>query len=213
MLTEETKKPLNIRPLALIGCFVFLIGLSAATTYFTVRVKYQSQLDYKNQEVLTVQENNKALADQDIELRNSLRKLQDEYSTLESRYKDIESRLNTAEQKNIQTASDPAADLKEAPVLKPTWVGSYQMTLAFDGSLRIILHKAADKDECPKDSATVGYLTSDTDKMKLCLRTGKPENFTYQGKGYLFTLSGIAAQAEVYRYCISISEESAAVAP
>ena len=61
MPTEETKKTLNIRPMALLVCFVFLIGLSVAATYLVVRVNYQSQLDNRNQEVLTVQKNNEAL--------------------------------------------------------------------------------------------------------------------------------------------------------
>ena len=68
------------------------------------------------------------------------------------------------------------------PVLKPTWVNSGETTLAFDGNLRIVLYNPSDKDECQKDSAAVCYLISGTDKKKLCLRTGKPENFTYQGK-------------------------------
>ncbi len=161
----------------------------------------------KTRRLLTVQENDKALADQNIELRNSLQKLEDQYSKLESRYKDLESRLDAAEQKNMQTTSESAVDSKEMLVLKPTWVISGETTLAFDGNLRIVIHKASNKDECQKDSAAVSYLTSDTDKKKLCLRTGRPENFTYQGKNYLFNLSGIAAQASVYRYCIAISLE------
>jgi hypothetical protein len=207
MLLEETKKTLSMHPIRLLVCFVCLIGLSVAATFLIVRAKYQSHLDDKKQEVLTVQKNNKALADQNIELRNSLLKLEDEYSKLEPRYKDLQSRLDAAEQKNMQTASELTTDSKKMLVLKPTWVSSDETTLAFDANLHIVLHKALDKDECQKDSAAVGYLTSDTEKTKLCLQTGKPEVFTYQGKNYLFNLSGIATQASVYRYCISISLE------
>ena len=202
MLIEETKKPLSMHPITLLVCFVCLIGLSVSATFLIVRAKYQSQLDNKNQEVQTIQKNNKALADQDIELRNSLQKLEDQYSKLDTKLSELEA-LNA----DRQTLEQKNNGFKEMLVLKPTWVSSGDTTLAFDGNLRIVLYKASDKDECQKDSAAVSYLTSDTGKEKLCLRIGKPENFTYQGQNYLFNLSGIAAQASVYRYYISISLE------
>jgi hypothetical protein len=181
---------------------VCLIGLSASVTYLIAHVKYQRQLDNKNQEVQTIQQNYKDLSDQNIELKNSLQKLEDEYGKLVAQLSEREA--PKAEQQPLEQKDN---GFKEMPVLKPTWVNSGETTPAFDGNLRIVLYKASDKDECQKDSTAVGYLTSDTDKKKLCLRTGKPENFTYQGKNYLFNLSGIAAQASVYRYCISISLE------
>jgi hypothetical protein len=199
---EKMKRTFGLPPIILLVCFVCLIGLSVSATYSIVRVKYQSQLDNKNQEALTVQENNKALADQNIELRNSLQKLEDEYSKLDAQLSEI--KALKADRQTLEQKSD---GFEEMVVLKPTWVSSGETTLAFDGNLRIVLHETSDKDECQKDSAAVSYLTSDTDKKKLCLRTGKPENFTYQGKNYLFNLSGIAAQASVHRYCISISLE------
>ncbi|HYA41127.1 MAG TPA: hypothetical protein VEF34_07475 [Syntrophobacteraceae bacterium] len=207
MLIEETKRTVSIRPVTLIACFLCLIGLSAATTFFIVHVKYESQLNNKSQQVLNIRENYEALAHQNFELRNSLQKFQDEYAKLETRYKDLESKLNAPEQKNMQTASESTVDLDEMLVLKPTCVSPGDTTLAFDGKLRILVHGASDKDECQKGSAAVSYLSSDTEKQKLCLRTGKPESFKYQDKNYLFTLSGIAAQGSVYRYCISISLE------
>jgi hypothetical protein len=207
MLIEETKKTLSIRPITLLVCFVCLIGLSVSATYLVVFVKYQSQLDNKNQEVLAVQKNNKALADQNIELRNSLQKLEDETSKLGAQLSEIE-----AQKADRQTLDQKDNGFKEMPVLKPTWVSSGETTLAFDGNLRIVLY-ASDKDKCQKDSAAVSYLTSDTDNKKLCLRTGKPEDFTYQGKNYLFNLSGIVATAGVSRYCISISEVIGALTP
>jgi cell division protein FtsB len=207
MQGEKTKRTINMRTITLFVCCVCLIGLSVSTTFLIVRATYQSQLDDKNQEALTAQKDNKVLTDQNIELRNSLQKLEDEYSKLEHGYKDLESMLHATEQKNTQTASESASDSKEILVLEPTWVSPGATTLAFDGNLRIVLQKASDKDECPKDSAAVSYLTGDTERKKLCLRTGRPEDFTYQGNNYLFNLSGIAAQAGVYRYCISISLE------
>ncbi len=202
MSIEEMKKTLSMRPITLLVCFVCLIGLSASVTYLIVHVKYQRQLDNKNQEVQTIQKNNKALTDQNIELRNSLRKLEDEYGKLDAQLSGKE-----ALKADRQTLEQKYNGLKEMLVLKPTWVSSGETTLAFNGNLRIVLYKASDKDECQKDSAAVSYLTSDTDKKKLCLRTGKPEDFTYQGKNYSFNLSGIAATASVSRYCISISLE------
>jgi hypothetical protein len=185
---------------------VCLIGLSALVTYLIVHFTYQRQLDDKNRQLANIRKNYEALAHQIFELRTSLQKWEDEYSKLETRYKDLESRPDAAEQKNMQTTP-------EMLVLKPTWVSSGETALAFDGKLRIVLHKASDQDECQKDSAAVSYLTNDTEKKKLCLRTGKPENFTYQGKNYSFTLSGIVAHASVYRYCISISEVFGARTP
>ncbi len=202
MLTEEKERTLSIRPITLLVLFVFLIGLSASATYLMVRVKYQGQLDYKSQEILAVQENNKALAEQNILLRNSLQKLEGEYSKLDAQLSQME-----AQKAERQTSEQKSNDVKEMLVLKPTWVTSGGTTLAFDGSLRIVIHKASDNDECPTNSAAVSYLTSDKEQKKLCLRTGMPENFTYQDKNYLFNLSGIAAEAGVYRYCISISLE------
>ena len=202
MLIEEKKKTRSMRPIALLVCFVCLIGLSASVTYLIAHVKYQRQLDNKNQEVETIQKNNKGLTDQNIELRNSLQKLEDEYSKLNAQLSEIQ-----ALKADQQTSEQKNNSFEETVVLKPTWVSSGETTPAFDGNLRIVLNKASDKDECQKDSAAVSYLISDSDKKKLCLRTGKPENFTYQGKNYLFNLSGIAAQASVYRYYISISLE------
>ena len=142
------------------------------------------------------------MTDQNTELNNSLQKLEDEQSRLEAKLSAIE-----AQNADQQTSEQKYNGFEEAPVLKPTLVNSGDTTPAFDGNLRIVLYKASDKDECQKDSAAVSYLISGTDKKKLCLRTGKPQSFKYQGKNYLLNLSGIAAQAGVYRYCISISLE------
>ena len=202
MLKEKTKKTLSMHPITLLVCFVCLIGLSASVTYLIAHVKYQRQLDRKTLEVKTIQKNNKALTDQNIELKNSLKKLEDEQSRLKSQLSAIDT-----QKADKQTPEQKYKGIEETPVLKPTWVSAGGPTLAFDGNLRIVLYKASDKDECQKDSAAVSYLISGTDKKKLCLRIGKTESFTYQGKNYPFNLSGIAAQAGVYRYCISISLE------
>jgi TolA-binding protein len=207
MSTEKTKKTFSIGPITLLVCFVCLIGLSVSATYLTVRVLYQSQLDNKNQEVLSVQENNKALADQNTELRNSLQKLEDQYSKLDAQLSELEAR-----KAGPQTQDQEDNAFKEVLVLKPTWVSSGETILAFDGNLRVVL-SAPDKDKCQKDSAAVSYLVNNAENNKLCLQTGKPENFTYQGKNYLFNLSGIVTTAGVSRYCISISEVSGGGTP
>jgi len=195
-------KTVCMRPIILLVCFVCLIGLPVSATYLIVHAKYQQLLDDKNQALLTDQKNFKTLEDQNIELKNSLQKLKDKYSQLDAQLSEME------DLKAVPHASDQKSiGFKEMQVLKPTWVSSGETTPAFDGNLRIVLHQTSGEDECEKDSAAVSYLTGDTDKKKLCLHTGKPENFTYQGVNYLFNLSGIAAQAGVYRYCISISQQ------
>jgi archaellum component FlaC len=122
---EKTKKTVAMHPAILLVCFVCLIGLSVSAAYLIVLVKYHSQLDNKDQEILTVRKENQALADQNIELRHSLEKLENEYSNLEPRYKDLASWLDTAEQKNMQTASElatvsKALETAKADVLKLT---------------------------------------------------------------------------------------------
>lgn len=201
-MTEETKKNIGMRSIILLLSSLCLIGLSASVTYTIVHARYQRQLDNKNLEVQTIQEHNKALTDENTELRNSLQKLEDESGKLEARLSEIEAQ-KTDQQASEQKDNAPLQML----VLKPTWVNSGETLPAFDGNLRIVLSKASDKDECPKDSAAVSYLTSDTGKTKLCLRVGKPEYFAYQGRDYSLNLSGIAGLAGVYRYCISISLE------
>ena len=199
---KEKKRTISFHPVTLFVCFVCLVGLSVMGTYLIMQVVHRSQLDNKNLEVLTVQKNNEVLAGQNSDLKNSLQKLEDQYDKLNAQLSEMEAlkaERQTVEQKNSY--------LEEVPVLKPTWVNSGATTLAFEGNLSIVLHEASEQDGCEKDSAAVSYLAGDTDKKKLCLRTGKPENFTYQGKEYLFNLAGIAAKANVYRYCISISLE------
>jgi len=237
-------------PVILLVCFVCLIGLSVSGTYLIMRVKYQNLADNKDREALTVQENNKALSDRNTELRNSLQKLENEYSGLESQYKDLASRLDSAEQKNIKTASQLDTALKDletargevskltgkldaklseieslnvdrqalqdkydefkemlAPdlVLEPTWVSSGETTPAFDGALLIVLYGTSDKYKCQKGSVAVSYLIRGADKKKLCLSAGKPENFTYQGKTYLFNLLESKQSGETHRFCIYIT--------
>ena len=241
-----------MHPIILLVCFVCLLGLSVSATFLIIRANYQNQLDDNNQEIMTVQKNNKALANQNIELRNSLQKLEDEYSKREPRYNDLESRLDAAEQKNMQTASELATALKDlqtakadvlkltdrldaklseiealnanrqaldqkyddfkemlAPhlVLEPTWVSQGETTKVFDGNLLIILYQASEKDKCHKDSVAVSYLISGKNKKKLCLETGKLENFTYQGKRYLFNLLESKESGGEHRYCIYIIKQ------
>jgi hypothetical protein len=91
-----------MRPITLPVCFVCLIELSVAATYFIHHAKYKKQSDNKDQEILTVQKNNKSLSDENIELQNSLQKLKNEYSKLESSHKGLAFGLDNAEEKNSQ---------------------------------------------------------------------------------------------------------------
>jgi septal ring factor EnvC (AmiA/AmiB activator) len=92
-------------------------------------------------------------------------------------------------------------------VLEPTWVSSGETIPAFDGSLLIVVYDVSEKDKCRRDSVAVGYLIRGADKKKLCLETGKPEDFKYQGKEYLFNLLEEKGSEETKRYCISILKQ------
>ena len=87
---EKTRRTVRMRPITLLVCFVCLIGLSVAATYFVHHAKYKKQSDSKDQEILNIQKHSKSLSDENIELKNSLQKLKDEYSKLESPHKDLE---------------------------------------------------------------------------------------------------------------------------
>ncbi len=118
MLIEEPKRTVSIYPITLLFYFVFLIGMSVSATYWIMHHKLSNQLRDKNQELLTDQKNNKALADKNIELLNSLQKLDNEYSKLEPQYKGLASRLDSAEQKNMQKASELAEVSKDLETAK-----------------------------------------------------------------------------------------------
>ncbi len=248
-LGEKTKRTVRMRPITLLVCFVCLIGLSVSATYLIDHATYKKQSGNKAQEILAVQENKKSLS---IALENSLQRLENEYSNLESQHKVLASKLDTAEQKNTQTTSELASALKDleaarvdalklrgeldaklseiealkadqqtleqkyngskemlAPylILKPTLVGSGETTSAFNGNLLIVLYEASAKNKCPKGSAAFSYLVSGKDKTKLCLRTGKPESFKYQGKKYLFNLLESKESEGAHHYLISILKE------
>lgn len=200
MLIEEPKRTVSVHPVILIACFVCVIGFSVLATYLIAHVGFQNRLKAKDQRILNMRKNYEALAHQNLALKNSLHKREDEYSKLKKRYETIESSHETTEPKKVQTAPE------QALVLKPTWVRAGQTTLAFDGNLGIILREASAKDKCPQNLPAVSYLISGARVEKLCLGTGKQANFTYQGKRYWFNLSGIAAKAGMFDYCISISQ-------
>ncbi len=249
ILGEKTGRTVKMRPITLLVCCVCLIGLSVSATYLIDHAKYEKQSDNKAQEILAVQEDKKSLS---VALQNSLQKLENEYSNLQSQYKDLASKIDTAEQKNTQTALELASALKDleaarvdalklrgelkaklseiealnvdqqtleqkyngfkemlAPylILEPTLVGSGETTMAFDGNLILVLYEVSDTSKCRKDSAAVSYLISGTDKKKLCLRTGKPESFKYQGKKYLFNLLESKESEGARHYLISIIKE------
>jgi prefoldin subunit 5 len=244
---KEAKRKAGIRPVILLVWLLCLMGLSVSATYFIVHGKYHSQLARDNEEILTGGKERKALADQNIELRNSLQKLENGYSDLERQFRELASKVDGAE--NAQRTSELSSvskDLERAKadinklrdelesklseietlnaarqsleqkyadfkkilgpylVLEPTWVGPGETTQAFDGNLLIVLYEPSGKDVCLKDTAAVSYLTKGSDKKKLCLRTGKPENFIYQGRKYQFVLLASKANERAVRYCIYI---------
>jgi hypothetical protein len=93
MLGEKTKRTVSVRPITLLVSLACLIGLSVSATFLIRHAGYKKQPDDKDQQILTAQKNNKFLSDKNIELQNSLLKLEDEYSNLESRYKDLAASL------------------------------------------------------------------------------------------------------------------------
>ncbi len=251
-LGKKPKRTVRMRPITLLFCIVCLIGLSVSGTYLIDYAKHKKQLGNEDEKILVLQKNNKSLSDKNISLENSLRKLENEHSNLQSQYKDLASELDTAEQRNKQTASGLASALKDVEVarvdilklrdeldsklseiealnvdqqtleqkyngfkgmlapyliLEPTLVSSGETTMAFNGNLGIVLYEASDTSKCNKDSAAVCYLISGTDKKKLCLQTGKPESFKYQGKKYLFNLVEEKESEGAHRYLISILKE------
>ena len=241
-----------MRPIILLVCSVCLIGLSISATYLIDHARFKKQSENEDEKILVMQKNYESLSAKNIALENSLKKLENEHSNLESQYKDLASGLDTAERKNEQTASELASALKDLEsargdtlklrdeldaklseieslnadvqaleqkhngfkellgpylVLEPTLVGSGETTLAFDGNLGIVLYEASEASKCHKDSTAVCYLISGTNKEKLCLRTGKPESFKYQGKKYLFNLLESRESEGAHHYFISILKE------
>ncbi len=251
-LGEKPRRIVRMRPVTLVVWFVCLIGLSVSAAYLIHHAKYKKQSAIKDLEVLAVEKNNKSLSIENIELQNSLLKLKNEYSNLESQYKVLTSRLNGARQEDTQTASELALALKDLEatrvdalklrdeldaklweieamhadlqaleqkyngfkemlkpdlILEPTLVGSGETIKAFDGNLILVLYEASDTNKCHKDSAALSYLISGTDKKQLCLRTGKPESFKYQGEKYLFTLLESSQSEGAHHYLIAILKE------
>ena len=88
-------------------------GLSVSATYLVDYAKYKKQSRNEDEEILALRKNNKSLSDQNIALRNSLEKLDKEYGNLESQYQDLTSKLNIAEQKDTQAASELASALND----------------------------------------------------------------------------------------------------
>jgi len=251
-LGERTGRTVRMHPITLLVCFACLIALSVSATYLVDHAKYKKQSGNEDEESLAINKDNKSLSDKNIALENSLQKLENEHSNLESQYEDLESRLNAAEQKDTQTASELASALKDlgaaranalklrdeldarlsevealnanrqtleqkyngfkemlAPylILEPTLVSSGETTMALEGNLVLVLSEASEKDKCSEDSAAISYLVSGADKKKLCLRTGKPESFKYQGKKYLFNLLEAKESEGAHHYLISILKE------
>ncbi len=109
MLGEKTKGTVSVRPIALLIWLACLVGLSASATFLIAHAIYKKQSDDKDQQTLTAQKNNKFLSDKNIELQNSLQKLEDEYSNLDSRYKDLVTSLVLAQHTAaVNTKSSPS---------------------------------------------------------------------------------------------------------
>ena len=143
-----------------------------------------------------------ALKDLEVARGDTLR-LRDE---LDSKLSEIEA-LKVDQQTLVQKYNGFKEMMAPYLILEPTLVGSDETTMAFHGNLGIVLYEASDTSMCHKDSVAVCYLISGMDKKKLCLRTGKPESFKYQGKKYLFNLLESKESEGAHHYLISIIKE------
>ncbi len=109
MQEEKTKSTVSVRPNTLLIWLACLIGLSVSATFLIGHAIYKKQSDDKDQQTLTAQENNKFLSDKNIELQNSLQKLENEYTNLASRYKDLAASLVLAQHAApVNTKSSPS---------------------------------------------------------------------------------------------------------
>jgi len=147
------------------------------------------------------------------ELAGALKELKTAKTDASRLTNQLDAKLSEIEDLNAdrQALQEKYNDFKEmlAPnlVLEPTWVNSGETALAFDGNLLIVLYQTSEKDKCQKDSVAVCYLIRGAEKKKLCLRTGKPEDFTYQYKTYLLNLLESKESEGVHRYCIYIMKQ------
>ena len=97
MLGEKTKRTVSVRPITLLVWLVCLIGLSVSATFLIGHAIYKKQSNDTDQQILTALKDNKFLSDENVELQNSLQKLEGEYNNLQSRYKDLVASLVLAQ--------------------------------------------------------------------------------------------------------------------
>ena len=111
MLGEKTKRTVSVRPITLLVWLVCLIGLSVSATFLIGHAIYKKQSNDTDQQILTALKDNKFLSDENVELQNSLQKLEGEYNNLKSRYKDLAASLvlaqHTAAVNNKSSPSGP----------------------------------------------------------------------------------------------------------
>jgi cell division protein FtsB len=89
MLGENTKRAVSARAITVLFLLACLIGLSLSAAFLFGHAIYKKQFEDKDRQVLAAEKNNEFLSDKNVELQNSLQKLEDAYSSLESRYKDL----------------------------------------------------------------------------------------------------------------------------
>jgi uncharacterized protein YlxW (UPF0749 family) len=230
---EKTRRTVRMRPITLLFSFVCLIGLSVSATYLIDHAKYEKQdkkalsvplqnslqkleTEYRNLDAQhkdlasrldTAEQKNTRTAS---ELASALKELEAARADALKLRGELDAKLSEIEALNAdrQTLEQKYNGFKEMLatylVLEPTLVGSGETATAFDGKLQIFLHEVSDKDKCPKGSAAFSDLISGKDQTKLCLRTGKPESFKYQGKKYLFNLLESKESKGAHHYLISI---------
>ena len=91
------KRTVGVRLFTLLVWLACLTGLSVSATFLIGHAVYKKQSNDKDEQILAARKDNKFLSDKNIELQNSLQKLEDEYGNLEVRYKDLAASLVLAQ--------------------------------------------------------------------------------------------------------------------
>ena len=97
MLGGKMKRTVGVRLFTLLVWLACLTGLSVSATFLIGHAVYKKQSNDKDEQILAARKDNKFLSDKNIELQNSLQKLEDEYGNLEVRYKDLAASLVLAQ--------------------------------------------------------------------------------------------------------------------
>lgn len=197
MPTDDRKKNVTARAATLIIFSACFIGLCVLAAYEVARFEYKKQLAGRDLQIEALRKSQEVLAGRNVELLNSLRKMENEYGKPCA----MKAEANPGPVKREGHESRE----QTAPVLGSTWISAGEVISLFDGKLRIVFNQASAGDMCRKGSV-VGHINrGGPGREKVCLGTGAPAKFIYRGGSYTLKLSGLTGRGNVYHYFISIS--------